>query len=181
VSLVLHESTNAYLPPPYGKPKDTLPGVRERAESRGHSTPEMAGAFAQACNAQFLVLTHFSSRYYGSGPKARHWMSLFEDTAQLGSSASQKTVKAMFERDARLSQDNKSQRRVSERCQGGFNGQVLAAYDGMIVDIPPTGIMRPLVADEIPCHYTGDALYYHEFASEKCHLQKNLDKARKTP
>ncbi|ORY80822.1 beta-lactamase-like protein, partial [Protomyces lactucae-debilis] len=67
VSLVLHESTNAYLPPPYGKPSDTLVSVRERAASRGHSTPEVAGAFASACQAKMLVLTHFSSRYGGKG------------------------------------------------------------------------------------------------------------------
>lgn len=33
---------------------------------KGHSSAGMAGAFARACNAQHLVLTHFSQRYVGA-------------------------------------------------------------------------------------------------------------------
>jgi hypothetical protein len=33
--------------------------------SHGHSTAAMAGAFARACSARRLVLTHFSARYNG--------------------------------------------------------------------------------------------------------------------
>jgi len=36
---------------------------RLKVMSRGHSTPEMAGAFASKINAQYLILNHFSSRY----------------------------------------------------------------------------------------------------------------------
>jgi len=36
---------------------------RLKVMSRGHSTPEMAGAFASQLHAQYLILNHFSSRY----------------------------------------------------------------------------------------------------------------------
>jgi len=34
--------------------------------TKGHSSAGMAGAFARVCNAQHLVLTHFSQRYVGA-------------------------------------------------------------------------------------------------------------------
>ncbi|ORY80825.1 hypothetical protein BCR37DRAFT_387875 [Protomyces lactucae-debilis] len=57
VFFVLHESTNAYLPPIYGKPSVTFVSVRvrERAARCGLSTPEVTGAFASACQAKMLV------------------------------------------------------------------------------------------------------------------------------
>ncbi|ORX86326.1 Metallo-hydrolase/oxidoreductase [Anaeromyces robustus] len=36
---------------------------RQKVISRGHSIPEMAGAFAKKLNAKYLILNHFSSRY----------------------------------------------------------------------------------------------------------------------
>lgn len=58
--MIVHEATNAAIED--GETKDA---VAKLAVSRGHSTPEMAGAFARACGAKQLVLTHFSSRYKG--------------------------------------------------------------------------------------------------------------------
>lgn len=58
--MIVHEATNAAIED--GETKDA---VAKLAISRGHSTPEMAGAFARACGAKRLVLTHFSSRYKG--------------------------------------------------------------------------------------------------------------------
>lgn len=65
--LVIHEATNAHLPgiDPATKITDTYESIEERAKSRGHSTPQMAGAFAKRIRAKKLVLNHFSSRYPG--------------------------------------------------------------------------------------------------------------------
>lgn len=65
--LLIHEATNAHLPgiDPNTKAADTYESVEERAKSRGHSTPQMAGAFAKQIRARKLVLNHFSSRYPG--------------------------------------------------------------------------------------------------------------------
>ena len=65
--LVIHEATNAHLPgiDDNTKESDTYETVEARAKSRGHSTPQMAGAFARQIQARRLVLNHFSARYPG--------------------------------------------------------------------------------------------------------------------
>jgi len=66
--LLIHEATNAHLPSldPNTKAEDTFETVEARAKSRGHSTPQMAGAFAARIGAKQLVLNHFSARYPGN-------------------------------------------------------------------------------------------------------------------
>lgn len=66
--LLVHEATNAHLPgvDPDTKAGDTYESVEARARSRGHSTPQMAGAFAKRIGARKLVLNHFSARYAGN-------------------------------------------------------------------------------------------------------------------
>lgn len=59
--LLVHESTNAYLPQ-YGDTGGAANLERETF-SHGHSTPRMAGAVAREFGAQALLLTHFSQRY----------------------------------------------------------------------------------------------------------------------
>ncbi|KAG0639804.1 beta-lactamase-like protein [Tuber brumale] len=70
--VLVHEATNAHLPgiDPGTKGVDTYEVVEERARSRGHSTPDMAGRFAKRLGLDgdevreaLLVLNHFSSRY----------------------------------------------------------------------------------------------------------------------
>ncbi|KAF8631602.1 hypothetical protein AX15_002350 [Amanita polypyramis BW_CC] len=63
--MLIHEATNAHLPgiDPTTKDSDTYESVEMRAKSRGHSTPQMAGAFARRVRARKLVLNHFSPRY----------------------------------------------------------------------------------------------------------------------
>ena len=65
--LLIHEATNAHLPgiDRNTKDADTYETVEERAKSRGHSTPQMAGRFAKKINAKRLILNHFSARYPG--------------------------------------------------------------------------------------------------------------------
>ncbi len=66
--LLIHEATNAHLPgiDLHTKPDDTYQSVQKRTMSRGHSTPQMAGAFAKRIGARRLVLNHFSPRYPGN-------------------------------------------------------------------------------------------------------------------
>ncbi|KAH9855029.1 Metallo-hydrolase/oxidoreductase [Lenzites betulinus] len=66
--VLIHEATNAHLPEvdPNTKETDTYEVVEARTKSRGHSTPQMAGAFAKRIRARKLVLNHFSARYAGN-------------------------------------------------------------------------------------------------------------------
>lgn len=65
--VLVHEATNAHLPgvDPSTKPDDTSESVETRAKTRGHSTPQLAGAFATLIGARKLILNHFSARYPG--------------------------------------------------------------------------------------------------------------------
>lgn len=63
-SLVIHEATNTFLA---GVDRDTnMKQVTKDAIIHGHSTPQMAGAFAKRVGAKRLVLNHFSPRYKGN-------------------------------------------------------------------------------------------------------------------
>lgn len=66
--LLIHEATNAHLPDfmPSTRDDDTYESVQQTAMSRGHSTPQMAGAFAKRIGAASLILNHFSARYPGN-------------------------------------------------------------------------------------------------------------------
>lgn len=66
--LLIHEATNAHLPgiDTHTKSEDTMQSVELRTKSRGHSTPQMAGAFAKLIGARKLVMNHFSARYAGN-------------------------------------------------------------------------------------------------------------------
>ncbi|KAJ7283945.1 beta-lactamase-like protein [Mycena rebaudengoi] len=77
--LLIHEATNAHLPgiDNATKDTDTYESVELRTKFRGHSTPQMAGAFGKRIGAKRLVLNHFSSRYAGNDdvdPEARTFM-----------------------------------------------------------------------------------------------------------
>lgn len=85
--ILIHEATNAHLPEidPDTKAADTYEIAHERATSRGHSTPQMAGAFAKRIGARKLVLNHFSARYAGDddlNETARKIMEAIRDSAQ---------------------------------------------------------------------------------------------------
>jgi ribonuclease Z len=67
-SLLVHETTNAYVRSPgehatlEDMNEDEKRCVREKAISRGHSTADMAGAFARKIRARRLILNHFSAK-----------------------------------------------------------------------------------------------------------------------
>ncbi|KAB5593564.1 Beta-lactamase superfamily domain-containing protein [Ceratobasidium theobromae] len=109
-SLLVHEATNAYIPPeidPHGPgKKETDESVKQRAILRGHSTPGMAGAFAKAIGAKRLVLNHFGARFVAP------------DTTD-------KTEK--FDMMVEIE-------RQASSAWGA--GQAIAAYDLMCIDIP---------------------------------------------
>jgi ribonuclease Z len=72
-SLLIHEATDAHIPqdidPKAKRPYDT---VKEKALARGHSLPEMAGAFAKTIGAQKLVLNHIGGRFPAPHPNESH-------------------------------------------------------------------------------------------------------------
>jgi len=85
--LLVHEATNAHLPgtDPTTKHTDTFESVEARSKSRGHSTPQMAGAFATRIGARKLVLNHFSPRYPGNddtNAEAKNMMEAIADLAK---------------------------------------------------------------------------------------------------
>lgn len=95
--LLIHEATNAHLPgiDINTKAADTYEIVEERAKSRGHSTPQMAGAFARRIGARRLVLNHFSARYAGNDDTdddARKVMDAIQRLAQQEFGADQEVV-----------------------------------------------------------------------------------------
>lgn len=71
--VIIHECTNAYDLPESNDDDDHHRHSRKEIEARtflhGHSTPETAGQFAQACQCHELILTHFSTRYPGDRSK----------------------------------------------------------------------------------------------------------------
>jgi ribonuclease BN (tRNA processing enzyme) len=74
--LLVHEATNAITeedraPTDPAQVASLYAKIRAKTVSHGHSTPQMAGAFARAAAAKTLVITHFSARYRG-GSKPHH-------------------------------------------------------------------------------------------------------------
>lgn len=85
-SCLLHEATDMWLPGSRG------PSEAETAalvQSRGHSTPSVAGDFARRVGAQALVLTHFSQKHRPSDVDA---MAAFRDAATAASGLPQECV-----------------------------------------------------------------------------------------
>jgi len=81
-SLLIHEATDAHIP----NHIDVKLGRRNAGEvlsktiSRGHSSPAMAGTFANVVGARRLVLNHIGARFPGPSEDANHrnWLILSE-------------------------------------------------------------------------------------------------------
>ncbi|GAA5909182.1 ribonuclease Z [Sporobolomyces salmoneus] len=73
LDLVIHESTNAFLPlhdasQSSSKPNPpSLESVSQLAREHGHSTPQVAGNFARLVKTERLVLNHLSVKYPDPG------------------------------------------------------------------------------------------------------------------
>lgn len=85
-TLLVHEATNALtqldtLNVKEGLPLPTFQEIEERTKDHGHSTPQMAGAFAKKINCQKLILTHFSARY--KGDEEQESLDIMEEIRQL--------------------------------------------------------------------------------------------------
>ncbi|GAA5981433.1 hypothetical protein JCM11641_004761 [Rhodosporidiobolus odoratus] len=69
LDLLIHESTNAFLPTlddsqsPLRPNPVSLTSITALARSHGHSTPQVAGAFAKRARARRLVMNHLSVKY----------------------------------------------------------------------------------------------------------------------
>ncbi|KAE9406479.1 hypothetical protein BT96DRAFT_934211 [Gymnopus androsaceus JB14] len=62
-SLLIHEASDAHISQDIDpKAKRSYDTVKQKALARGHSIPEMAGAFAKTIGAQKLVLNHIGGR-----------------------------------------------------------------------------------------------------------------------
>ncbi|TCD63720.1 hypothetical protein EIP91_005005 [Steccherinum ochraceum] len=73
MSLVIHECTDAFIPPHIDTKGRTgknrrLETVYAKALEKGHSIPAMAGAFAKAVGAEKLVLNHVGTRFPAPPP-----------------------------------------------------------------------------------------------------------------
>jgi ribonuclease Z len=69
-TLLVHEATNALTRLDTSDIKEgtqvpTFEEIEARTKDHGHSTPQMAAAFAKKINCKKLILTHFSARYRG--------------------------------------------------------------------------------------------------------------------
>ncbi|KAI1786425.1 hypothetical protein LXA43DRAFT_1033692 [Ganoderma leucocontextum] len=130
VSLLIHEATDAYLPPHVdpqqrtGKNR-TLESVTEKAVLRGHSTPAMAGAFARAVAAERLVMNHIGARF--PAPDMEH--NQYRGGGGGGGGRNQFRVACMREIERQAADAWNPKRRMQPYVQ--------AAWDFLTVSIPP--------------------------------------------
>ncbi|ORY80838.1 hypothetical protein BCR37DRAFT_387883 [Protomyces lactucae-debilis] len=118
--------TGSTLPPPHGKPSDTLVSVRERAESWRHNISEVAG------------------RYGGKGQRVQHCMQLCDQIARQASSATQEILEMLFADDSQCkgpaAVSHSAKQRNSAMAFYGYKGKVIAAYCGMMLDTSPSSV-----------------------------------------
>ncbi|KAJ7285596.1 beta-lactamase-like protein [Mycena rebaudengoi] len=117
-SLLIHEATDAHIPPEINPQNRRTPETVVRtALARGHSIPQMAGEFAKTIGAEKLVLNHIGGRF----PAPRH------------------------ERDARARVIREIERQASEAWGSGRSA--VAAWDFMRVALPAPNatVQQPVI------------------------------------
>ncbi|KAJ4501658.1 hypothetical protein C8R41DRAFT_805365 [Lentinula lateritia] len=128
-SLLIHEAADAHIPQEIDpKSRRSYDVVKEKALARGHSLPEMAGAFARTIGAQKLVLNHLGGRFPLPNPNEGYRVKSVRSN-----------VIAEIERQA---------------TEAWGMGTARAAWDFMRVAIPSTGPNMPQTAaqDELVDH-----------------------------
>lgn len=84
-TLLVHEATNALTQLDKVNVKEdnipTFEQVEQRTRDHGHSTPQMAAAFALKIKCKKLILTHFSARY--KGDESQEGLEVMEEIRQL--------------------------------------------------------------------------------------------------
>jgi len=101
----------------------------EKAISRGHSTPKMAGAFAKNVKARWLALTHFSARYLAVPPNRRQNNNNNNNNNQ--KNAANDEVTTLDATNA-----NTIELLLKEAKRAFASNNVLAAHDFMAVQVP---------------------------------------------
>lgn len=107
-TLLIHEATNCFLPSVDLAGKDVAAfspdellsmreSVRSKCVSHGHSTPDMAGAFARSIGAQRLILNHFSSRYRGDVLENAESAAIMNEMASLAADAYGQPVECAYD------------------------------------------------------------------------------------
>ncbi len=104
--VLVHEATNAWMREFDRDKYSNYISLERDAIRHGHSTPQMAGKFAQRINAKRLVLTHFSPRYRGDD--------------------SENSMKTMW----------RIEEMAREKCNMWNKNDVIAAWDQMELSVP---------------------------------------------
>ncbi|GJE90621.1 ribonuclease Z [Phanerochaete sordida] len=135
VSLLVHEATDAWMPPHVDRDQRTgrnrtERSVMERAVEKGHSTPAMAGHFARQIGAERLALNHIGARF-PAPPHAAH------------------TPRDKFRRDCMAELEAQATRAWAPA--NGARAMAVQDYDRIVV--PPNAIVSTSAQDE------GDDMY----------------------
>ncbi|THH13954.1 hypothetical protein EW146_g6327 [Bondarzewia mesenterica] len=135
VSLLVHEATDAYIPPnvdAHLAAKRTVDVVKQKTEERGHSTPVEAGRCAGMWAAERLVLNHIGARFpapsHGASISKKHHIAVLREMERQATEAWLQTPCTLPSHVSSTSATSEEDR--EDRCKA------TAAHDFMTVEIP---------------------------------------------